>query len=126
MVKSTSTNSVGSFRLARAWLQECIKTHGECRVDTSNLELPSRLLHLEPSDIQRIRVLDSSSLAEMPIYMTLSHCWGTAKFITLTEATYERLYNGIDVSELPQTFQDAVQVARKLGAKYLVCALDSV
>ena len=37
--------------------------------------------------------------------MTRSHCWG--------------LYQGMAIDFLTQTFQDAVRIAQRLGAKYL-------
>jgi hypothetical protein len=52
-------------------------------------------------------------------YMTLSHCWGTAAFITLTSATLEMLSKGIPISYLPKTFRDVISVARSLGTKFL-------
>lgn len=90
-------------------------------MERSSLELPSRLLSLDPTNRRRIRLLDTCNITPAPVYMTLSHCWGTAKFLTLNGSTCERLREGIDVFELPQTFRDAVRVALQLGAKYLVC-----
>lgn len=52
--------------------------------------------------------------------MTLSHCWGKSKFFVLTKDTYEELHLGIELKRLPLTFQHAVQIALRLGAKYLV------
>jgi hypothetical protein len=51
--------------------------------------------------------------------MTLSHCWGSVKFLTLTAETLEQLLAGLPLSSLPQTFQDAVKVSRRLGAQFL-------
>lgn len=121
MTQSTTTDSGETFQLARTWLFACVSTHGDCKVDKSCLELPSRLLFLDAANTHQIRLLETATLTSVPTYMTLSHCWGDAKFLTLTGATYGRLRGGINVSELPRTFQDAVRTALQLGAKYLVC-----
>lgn len=55
-------------------------------------------------------------------YVTLSHCWGKTKSpLLLTQETYasHTSLNGIPVSQLPRTFQDAIMVTRKLGVRYL-------
>lgn len=44
--------------------------------------------------------------------MTLSHCWGAAQFKTLRRSNIEELRLGIQLTDLPRTFQDAVAVAR--------------
>ncbi len=54
-----------------------------------------------------------------PTYMTLSHCWGTVKLLTLTSETVETLSSGFLFSLLPPTFQDAVDVVLKLGISFL-------
>lgn len=74
---------------------------------------PTRLL-----DVGAVRTTQSSiSLVEGSSkpsdleYMTLSHCWGSKPFLTLTQTNIERLKNHILITELPKTFQDAVIVA---------------
>ncbi|CZR53734.1 uncharacterized protein PAC_03614 [Phialocephala subalpina] len=44
---------------------------------------------------------------------------GNAKFLTLTKETSDMLISGIEVTVLPQTFQDAIQTASILGIVYL-------
>ena len=51
--------------------------------------------------------------------MTLSHCWGSAEFLKLTAESVGQLSEGVYVSSLPQTFQDAAKIAKKLGVQYL-------
>lgn len=51
--------------------------------------------------------------------MTLSHCWGSAKFLTLAKKSSQQLSEGIHLSSLPQTFQDAAKIAKTLGVLYL-------
>jgi hypothetical protein len=61
--------------------------------------------------------------AEMRVqepYATLSHCWGGLSTITkLMASTLEEMKSGISISELPQTFQDAIVIKRSLHVHYL-------
>ena len=64
-------------------------------------------------------------------YTTLSHCWGGRDVLKLTLHTQTSFKQGIPLASLPLTFQDAVDVTRKLGLRYLwidsLCILqDSV
>ncbi|KAM6513277.1 hypothetical protein FALCPG4_015720 [Fusarium falciforme] len=52
-------------------------------------------------------------------YFTLSHVWGTDKFLTLTTENITRLKRQIEPTELPKCFQEAVITARRLGGRYL-------
>jgi hypothetical protein len=52
-------------------------------------------------------------------YAALSHCWGTKEFFVTTEANFEQNKNGIEWDDLSKTFQDAVQITRRLGLRYL-------
>jgi hypothetical protein len=51
--------------------------------------------------------------------MTLSHCWGKAEVLELTENTIDILRAGISVEQLPRLYQEAVAITRKLGIRYL-------
>ena len=51
--------------------------------------------------------------------MTLSHRWGAASFLQLTSSNLPDLVKGFRIADLPQTFQDAIGVARRLGCRYL-------
>lgn len=52
-------------------------------------------------------------------YFTLSHVWGTEKFLTLTTQNMTLLKREIQLIELPKCFQEAVVAARRLGGQYL-------
>jgi len=51
--------------------------------------------------------------------MTLSHCWGRTQFITTTRDTLRKRRAGIALSDLSETFKDAVSLTRKLKIRYL-------
>lgn len=59
-------------------------------------------------------------MVSQPSYMTLSHCWGDEEFLTFKTETQQKLREEIHVSELAQTFQDAIRIALELGAQYIV------
>lgn len=51
--------------------------------------------------------------------MTLSHCWGETQFIQLGQSNQDAFRQGIPWSSFPQTFKDAIRIARFLGSEYL-------
>jgi hypothetical protein len=81
---------------------------------------PTRLLEIEQPEANRVRLRLCSELDDAsPQYATLSHCWGTSKTLRLTSGSFQRFRDGVDVSELAKTFQDAVFAANSLGIKLL-------
>jgi hypothetical protein len=52
-------------------------------------------------------------------YATLSHCWGHGELLRLTSDTHTMLRDGIRISTISLTFQDAISIARSLGLKFI-------
>ena len=52
-------------------------------------------------------------------YLTLSHVWGDERFVTLTRDNVEQMKSSLRVSTLPQCFQDAIAMTRRLNVRYL-------
>ncbi len=52
-------------------------------------------------------------------YMTLSHCWGQLHIKRLETATLDQMCDGINLDELPRTFQDAIKFTRALDVRFL-------
>jgi hypothetical protein len=53
-------------------------------------------------------------------YATLSYCWGEAqKFMLLTTTVLEAWTERLPIEHLPQSSQDAIEVTRALGIRYL-------
>ncbi|KAL9117158.1 MAG: hypothetical protein Q9187_006309 [Circinaria calcarea] len=52
-------------------------------------------------------------------YVSLSHRWGSTSIAMTTQDTLAMFMNGVEVSGLPQTFQDAIIITKKLGIQYL-------
>ncbi|KAM0330515.1 hypothetical protein ACHAQA_003462 [Verticillium albo-atrum] len=99
----------------RRLLSECENTHPAC----SQVEgdLPRRLLYIGSSALLDLRVTDVFP-ADVR-YVALSHCWGPDTPFTTTWATLAQREAGIEWSDLPLTFQDAITVARHLDVEYI-------
>lgn len=111
------TGSDTSLNLAKEWLSACIQHHRSCCDNTNVHFRPSRLLHISTDN--HIRIHTSNEYPEALSYMTLSHCWGNAQFIQLRQSNEQALRHGIPWDSLPQTFKDAIRIARHLGTEYL-------
>jgi hypothetical protein len=120
-VSADRSDRTWRLNLAKSWLQDCLSKHSECCQETPNW-LPTRLLKINESGGSMIRLILTKlkSPTEHPgPYLTLSHCWGKARFLTLTAHTLPQLLQGVDISELPKTFQDAANTTLFLGFDYL-------
>lgn len=67
----------------------------------------------------QIRLVYSCELKPPVCYTALSHCWGRLHIKTLLESNMSELQQGVELRELPRTFQDAVGIVRTLGMRYL-------
>jgi len=115
----SQTSSTETFDKISDWLDECHLTHAEC---------PSP--YVKPAEdilkgLRFLRILESSVMLvendHPDRYNALSHCWGSGEYIirTVRDNIVEHRKNGIPLSDLPRTFQDAVKICRRLGVDYL-------
>lgn len=82
--------------------------------------LPLRLLEILPTHERAfVRVIDVKQLPECPRYGTLSYCWGTVPFHMTKTHNLAASRAHINLSSLPQTFQDAILLFSELGFQYL-------
>jgi hypothetical protein len=97
---------------------------------TQSRALPTRLIDVgvegEPQVCIRTSISirqhqgDTLSPGTLAIgYLALSHCWGTSEFLLMTDENKEMMFRGVAISQLAQTFQDAISVTRRLGYRYL-------
>jgi hypothetical protein len=77
--------------------------------------LPTRLVDLGDD----LRIVHGKTLDDSIKYATLSHCWGELKFMKLETKNVDSFFTSITLEDLPQTFKDAIHVARYLGFRYL-------
>ena len=116
-----SESSVAQFS---HWMEQCQSSHPQCRdahmISATKQILPTRLLHLMPApEEDQIKLCWSRTLRYGIKYATLSHCWGGVCKRVLTTKELPTFEQGIALSSLPKTFQDAVQGTRRLGLHYL-------
>ncbi|KAJ4288203.1 hypothetical protein N0V90_012220 [Kalmusia sp. IMI 367209] len=52
-------------------------------------------------------------------YLSLSHCWGTVKFLTTTRNNVHQFERSLPVEKLSRTFQDALFATINLGFQYV-------
>ncbi|KAK3495965.1 heterokaryon incompatibility protein-domain-containing protein [Neurospora crassa] len=127
---STPTNSPESISTARAWIDDCLRNHPKCHrkpFDMSSTEhglLPTRLIDIGTVDGKLApRLILTSTFENKSIqYLTLSHSWAITSndsTLKLTSRNLELLRVHIPIDGLPRTFQDAMEITRRLGYQYL-------
>lgn len=117
-----STSSEQNRRLAKSWLQHCIKTHERCRSDiVQSGGLPTRLLQIKYTNhTPTVRVIETRGQSpERRSYIALSYCWGKAIFPTLRTDNEKQYKDGIPFLTLPRTIQDAIWIAGWFRVQYL-------
>ncbi|KAF2181815.1 HET-domain-containing protein [Zopfia rhizophila CBS 207.26] len=102
------------------WLRECHLDHGIRSIPPpKDLPLlPTRVIDVGPADGSEDPYLCLSA-GRYGLYTCLSHCWGKNKPLSMTLENLESLVQRIDLSTLPKTFLDAVEITRGLGIRYL-------
>ncbi|KAH8686162.1 heterokaryon incompatibility protein-domain-containing protein [Tricladium varicosporioides] len=100
------------FSLLNYWISVCQDGHEKChQLDSS---LPSRVI-----DVQNENPILIKSDGLKGAYATLSHCWGRQKLPTTTCENIVQRYKNIELSELPQTYKDAIKITKRLQIQYL-------
>ncbi|KAI9698590.1 MAG: hypothetical protein M1820_007389 [Bogoriella megaspora] len=128
-------NSAAYRSLASQWLSRCVQDEHDSHVGCNSTDydwLPSQLLDVEhASKTSCLRFVELNAHKDLPDagmsrdnrFVTLSHCWGkwgAEALPKLTNANFEeRKKSGISLQDLPQTFQDAVEIARWFDVKWL-------
>ncbi|GAB7327065.1 hypothetical protein MBLNU13_g10992t1 [Cladosporium sp. NU13] len=101
--------------IAYEWIQTCDVSHEMCVPRKSN-SLPTRLISVCG---EVIHLESTETWTSSPPYATLSYCWGDLDFLTTTSSVLEEFLINIPVDRLPQTFLDAIQIARALKIGYI-------
>jgi hypothetical protein len=90
----------------------------ETRPDDILPILPTRVIEVQlPNGTESLRLFKGKG--KRGNYVTLSYRWGDAKFTKTTTSTLDPFLTAISISDLCQTFQDAIHVTRKLKFRYL-------
>ncbi|KAF2176839.1 HET-domain-containing protein [Zopfia rhizophila CBS 207.26] len=88
----------------------------ECRRPPTNPILPTRILDIFVSEDS---VVLHEGHGQRGRYVAFSHSWGTSSRLMLETSNLEDLKRGMDLTSLPQTFRDAIQITKRLGIHYL-------
>ncbi|KAF4442098.1 hypothetical protein FACUT_2322 [Fusarium acutatum] len=98
------------------WVTECNK-HIKC--SPGGKLLPYRVVDVGDdinSPYARLIETDGQQYGK---YISLSYCWGKEPQFTTTKATLEERKRQITISDLSQTHQDVIKLARELHVRYL-------
>ncbi|CZR67956.1 uncharacterized protein PAC_17855 [Phialocephala subalpina] len=129
---SQTSNTENCFRLAITWLDQCagkhqrplsdIPDHNPTRTMPTRSFMPTRTIDVGPTDgTCEPRLVDHTKEHpnEYQQWVTLSHCWGGTSPLRTTLDMLEERKTSIPLSQMPQTFHDAVIITRKLGIRHL-------
>ncbi|KAK0737588.1 heterokaryon incompatibility protein-domain-containing protein [Apiosordaria backusii] len=126
-VASSNPLSTQSITIAKRWLEHCVREHAEtCHASGKPVGwIPTRLLEIIPGStktyLRERGSIEVDNNSENDHYVALSHCWGVrgTPFTTTRKTLPIHVNEGIDISELPQTFRDALILVAGLGLQYL-------
>ncbi|KAF7505106.1 hypothetical protein GJ744_001246 [Endocarpon pusillum] len=105
-----------NYRAIQQWLSFCDKNHTCCRALLP--PLPARILDVGPPDGSADPALLISQ-GRSGLYVALSYCWGKGQTVVTTQQNLEDFREGIPISALSQSLQDAIKITRKIGLRYL-------
>jgi hypothetical protein len=114
----------GTDDLWRQWFNTCLESHSKCQVSNNyqfSAFTPKRLVEVisDSNKSPQLWRLVLGSDIEEPTYLTLSHCWGRSKHLSLTKQNYHDLKAISPCSLLPTTFRDALSITAALGKRYI-------
>ncbi|KAK8217864.1 heterokaryon incompatibility protein-domain-containing protein [Phyllosticta capitalensis] len=123
----SNTGDPAVLDLARDWLRTCQDEHSLCTEmvsksrDGALSKHPKRLIDLSnfAKSSGNPFLIETREHELQGPYATLSHCWGTKEFITLTENNIGDMLTEIPMDQLPKSFQDAITVCVRLKIQYL-------
>ncbi|UPL00329.1 hypothetical protein LCI18_011263 [Fusarium solani-melongenae] len=94
------------FRVLRTWLLNCDENHDECRLRHSGRGFwPTRAIYI--GDHPNLRLVEEPDDEKK----TMLYCH--------TAGNYHHRLDGFCFDDVPKTFQDAIEVTRELGKRYL-------
>lgn len=101
-----------------SWVSKCEEAHDRCGQNT-DISPPSRLIDVGDKGNLSIHLVEIEESLTYEKYVCLSHCWGEIQPLTTTKGNISQHLSNIAWSEIPRTFQQAIEVTRHLNIKYL-------
>lgn len=125
-------DSFSTWNLVQDWIRRCTTTHRACERG-AGWTAPTRLIQISGSSTSlKARLVESAEITwdthsktdtkvghSMPGYCTLSHCWGQIEMVKLLRCNNASFREHIPISTLTKTFREALQVALRLGFRYI-------
>ncbi|KAH8883561.1 HET-domain-containing protein, partial [Thozetella sp. PMI_491] len=117
------TSSDQAVALVFQWLHTCLTYHttlaykNGCKKLKEPVAAPKRVVYVGKTN-DEIRLLENTDNSKA-FYTCLSHCWGPKQPLMTTKATKARHMNGIKWTDLPKTFQDAIDFTRRLRVSFI-------
>ncbi|KAK4184901.1 heterokaryon incompatibility protein-domain-containing protein [Podospora australis] len=102
------------------WIKDCLEGRHPGCVYSGKPLLPTRVIDVGLDAYSNVR-LHISSPEKRGDYVALSYCWGGPQPVTTNTDNIIQFSGteGIPISALPQTLQDAVLITRRQGFRYL-------
>lgn len=115
--------SASNVKAIMNWLKVCSKDHAKCHRKKLAV-LPTRVIDvgLANGSIDPRLIVTNG---ETNPYIALSHCWGrppksaVPKNARTVSTNFESMLAGIPIDSVPRNFQDAIEIVRALGLRYL-------
>ncbi|KAK5322659.1 hypothetical protein LTS13_008303 [Exophiala xenobiotica] len=117
------SDSDSSFSTIQSWMNTCQEKHEMCRMNQSQGHMPTRLIHVGSAG-EKLRLCLTSEVGGITGYAALSHSWGEKEsrktdVPKTTKSNLKSRMKNIKWKDLTNTFQDAVEITRRLGLEYL-------
>lgn len=115
-----STSSVNTWKVCKAWLDDCQRQHEKCRLPPSSY-LPKRLVDVgeNSTDDADVKLLEPAP-GHTGTYACLSHCWGPKGCNLRTVlSNLDQHKRRISFKSLPRIFADSVRFTRWLGLRFI-------
>ncbi|KAF1811671.1 HET-domain-containing protein [Eremomyces bilateralis CBS 781.70] len=117
--QSGFTGSEECLVQAKRWIQTCTQSHRKCNSADKEDWYPTRLLDIGNQEDPSLRLVLKSEERFQGGYASLSHCWGKFQIARLLKCNLGALRKSIDPKTLSETFQEAINVTRFLGVRYI-------
>jgi hypothetical protein len=108
-----------NFSLIKDWTESCMKTHERCGTQSWHSHINCISL-LRLIDVEDMCLVDAPKGSQ---FVSLSYVWGNVPIFKATLQNKAELYSKMGLSqfmdEIPTTIQDAIQVVRELGMRFL-------
>ncbi|KAH7254330.1 heterokaryon incompatibility protein-domain-containing protein [Fusarium redolens] len=120
-------SSKRNYRVLRKWLSTCMASHEGCHLSHSMTDesaeettvLPTRVIDVGDVKEHRAKPRLFVSNKASGQYIALSHRWSKEVATKLKSDNLSRYQKELPVNDMPPTFQDAIEVTRQLGFRYL-------